>query len=108
MDRGVLTSFLLLLAMGLVVLYAASFYNAQDKSGGALSEVISQLQGVALGAAGGCGVSVAAAGAAGSSAVSSAEADVLLKNGDAANAVLSRREAESAIPAVFRITIQPL
>lgn len=51
MDRGVLTSFLLLLAMGLVVLYAASFYNAQDKSGGALSEVVSQLQGVALGAA---------------------------------------------------------
>ncbi len=50
----------------------------------------------------------AAAGAAGSSAVSSAEADVLLKNGDAANAVLSRRAAESAIPAVFRITIQPL
>ena len=30
-DRGVLFSFLLLLLTGLVVLYAASYYNAQDK-----------------------------------------------------------------------------
>ncbi len=51
MDKGVLASFLVLLVMGLVVLYAASFYNAQDKSGGAFSEVLSQLQGIALGAA---------------------------------------------------------
>lgn len=49
-DKCVLGSFLVLLLMGLVVLYAASYYNAQDKSGGALSEVFSQLQGIALGA----------------------------------------------------------
>ena len=41
-DRGVLFSFLLLLFLGLVVLYAASYYNAQDK-GNALSEVTSQM-----------------------------------------------------------------
>ena len=49
-DRGVLFSFLLLLLTGLVVLYAASYYNAQDK-GNALSEVTSQLTGIGAGAA---------------------------------------------------------
>ncbi len=49
-DRGVLFSFLLLLFLGLVVLYAASYYNAQDK-GNALSEVTSQLTGIGAGAA---------------------------------------------------------
>ena len=48
-DRGVLFSFLLLLFLGLVVLYAASYYNAQDK-GNALSEVTSQLTGIGAGA----------------------------------------------------------
>lgn len=48
MDRGLLASFLLLLASGLVVLYAASFYNAQD-GGSALSEVHSQLLGIGIG-----------------------------------------------------------
>ena len=48
-DRGVLFSFLLLLVLGLVVLYAASYYNAQDK-GNALSEVTSQLTGIGAGA----------------------------------------------------------
>ena len=48
-DRGVLFSFLLLLLTGLVVLYAASYYNAQDK-GNALSEVTSQLTGIGAGA----------------------------------------------------------
>ena len=47
-DRGVLFSFLLLLLTGLVVLYAASYYNAQDK-GNALSEVTSQLTGIGAG-----------------------------------------------------------
>ena len=47
-DRGVLFSFLLLLFLGLVVLYAASYYNAQDK-GNALSEVTSQLTGIGAG-----------------------------------------------------------
>ncbi len=50
MDRGVLFSFLLLLLTGLVVLYAASYYNAQD-DGNALSEVVSQLVGIGVGAA---------------------------------------------------------
>ena len=50
-DRGLVTTFLLLLAVGLVVLYAASYYNAQDK-GSPLSEVVSQLLGIALGAIG--------------------------------------------------------
>ena len=50
MDRGVLFSFLLLLLTGLVVLYAASYYNAQD-DGNALSEVTSQLVGIGVGAA---------------------------------------------------------
>lgn len=48
-DRGLLLSFIALLACGLIVLYAASYYNAQDK-GSPLSEVYSQLLGVAAGA----------------------------------------------------------
>ena len=48
-DRGVLCSFVLLVLTGLVVLYAASYYNAQDK-GDALSEVYSQLVGIGVGA----------------------------------------------------------
>lgn len=47
-DKGLTVTFLLLLASGLVVLYAASFYNAQD-SGSSLSEVYSQLMGIAVG-----------------------------------------------------------
>ena len=47
-DKGVWISFVFLLITGLVVLYAASFYNAQD-SGNAFSEVNSQLIGVMLG-----------------------------------------------------------
>lgn len=50
-DSGVLISFILLLLAGLIVLFAASYYNAQDK-GSALSEVYSQLAGIAVGAAG--------------------------------------------------------
>ena len=49
-DKGLLTVFILLLAVGLLVLYAASYYNAQD-SGNSLSEVLSQLMGVGVGAA---------------------------------------------------------
>lgn len=48
-DKGLLVSFIALLACGLIVLYAASYYNAQDK-GSALSEVYSQLLGIAAGA----------------------------------------------------------
>ena len=48
-DRGLLISFIALIAGGLVVLYAASYYNAQD-SGSPLAEVYSQLMGVAAGA----------------------------------------------------------
>ncbi len=48
-DRGLMVSFVLLLACGLTVLYAASFYNAQD-GGSALAEVYSQLMGIAVGA----------------------------------------------------------
>lgn len=48
-DKGLLVSFVALLLCGLVVLYAASYYNAQDK-GSALSEVYSQLMGIAAGA----------------------------------------------------------
>lgn len=48
-DKGLLLSFIALLACGLIVLYAASYYNAQDK-GSALSEVYSQLLGIAAGA----------------------------------------------------------
>ena len=50
-DRGLAAVFLLLLASGLVILYAASFYNAQD-SGNSLAEVYSQLLGIAVGFAG--------------------------------------------------------
>ena len=48
-DRGLLVAFVALLLCGLVVLYAASYYNAQDR-GSALSEVYSQLMGIAAGA----------------------------------------------------------
>lgn len=48
-DKGLLVSFVLLMLCGLTVLYAASFYNAQD-GGSALSEVYSQLTGIAAGA----------------------------------------------------------
>ena len=48
-DRGLLLSFIALILSGIIVLYAASFYNAQDK-GNALSEVYSQLLGIAAGA----------------------------------------------------------
>lgn len=47
-DRGLLLCFIALIACGLIVLYAASYYNAQDK-GNALSEVYSQLLGIAAG-----------------------------------------------------------
>ena len=50
-DRGLLVSFALLMLTGLVTLYAASYYNAQD-NGGTLTEVSSQLLGIAVGAAG--------------------------------------------------------
>ncbi len=50
-DRGLATCFALLMMIGLATLYAASYYNAQD-NGGALSEVWSQLLGIAVGAAG--------------------------------------------------------
>ena len=50
-DRGLAATFALLLMTGLATLYAASYYNAQD-NGGALSEVLSQLVGVGVGAAG--------------------------------------------------------
>ena len=50
-DRGLAIVFLLLLVSGLVVLYAASYYNAQD-SGSPLAEVYSQLLGIAVGFAG--------------------------------------------------------
>ena len=46
-EKGIWFSFFLLLASGLVALYAASYYNAQDK-GSSLSEVISQLMGVGV------------------------------------------------------------
>ena len=50
-DGGLAASFLVLMLMGLTVLYAASYYNAQDQGSG-LSEVYSQLMGIAVGAAG--------------------------------------------------------
>ena len=50
-DRGLAASFVALMLLGITVLYAASFYNAQD-SGDALSEVYSQLMGIGVGAAG--------------------------------------------------------
>ncbi len=49
LDRGVLFTLMLLLLTGLTVLFAASYYNAQD-SGSPLSEVLSQLLGIGLGA----------------------------------------------------------
>ena len=48
-DRGLLVTFLLLLACGLVILYSASYYNAQD-AGSPFAEVRSQLFGIAAGA----------------------------------------------------------
>ncbi len=51
-DKGIFTTFILLLLTGLVVLYAASYYNAQDADGNPLAEVISQLMGIALGGVG--------------------------------------------------------
>ena len=50
-DRGLSVAFALLMLVGVATLYAASYYNAQD-NGGALSEVTSQLFGMAVGAAG--------------------------------------------------------
>jgi len=50
-DKGLALTFLLLLASGLVILYAASNYNAQA-AGSPLSEVYSQLLGIAVGFAG--------------------------------------------------------
>lgn len=46
-----LITFILLLLTGLIVLFAASYYNAQDK-GSPLSEVMSQLIGIGVGACG--------------------------------------------------------
>lgn len=48
-DRGLAVTFALLMAVGLMTLYAASYYNAQD-NGGALSEVTAQLLGIGVGA----------------------------------------------------------
>ena len=48
-DRGVAVTVILLILTGIVVLFAASYYNAQD-SGNPLAEVNSQLMGIALGA----------------------------------------------------------
>ncbi len=50
-DRGLAITFALLLVSGLIVLYAASYYNAQD-GGSPFAEVRSQLLGVAAGAIG--------------------------------------------------------
>ena len=50
-SRGLLIATAALLALGLVTLWAASFYNAQDASGDPLSEVKGQLRGAALGLA---------------------------------------------------------
>ena len=49
-DRGLAVTTALLMLTGLGTLYAASYYNAQD-AGGAMSEVVSQLFGVGVGAA---------------------------------------------------------
>lgn len=51
-DRGILITFVTLLLTGLVILFAASYYNAQDADGNPLAEVISQLMGIALGGVG--------------------------------------------------------
>ncbi len=48
-SKGIWLSFVLLLSTGLVVLYAASYYNAQD-GGNALSDVYSQMLGIFAGA----------------------------------------------------------
>ena len=47
-DPGLAICFLALILCGLLMLYAASYYNAQDK-GGAMDEVVSQLMGVGAG-----------------------------------------------------------
>ena len=47
-DPGLAICFLALILCGLLILYAASYYNAQDK-GGAMDEVVSQLMGVGAG-----------------------------------------------------------
>ncbi|MBQ3574286.1 MAG: FtsW/RodA/SpoVE family cell cycle protein, partial [Clostridia bacterium] len=47
-DKGLLFTFIALNLCGILILYAASFYNAQDK-GSALSEVYSQLMGMGAG-----------------------------------------------------------
>lgn len=47
-DKGLLYTFIALNLCGILVLYAASYYNAQDK-GSALSEVLSQLMGMGAG-----------------------------------------------------------
>lgn len=47
-DKGILVSFVLLIVTGLIVLYAASYYNALE-SGNALKDVISQLFGILVG-----------------------------------------------------------
>ena len=49
-DKGFAATFALLMIAGLTTLYAASYYNAQD-GGGALTEVVSQLFGIGVGAA---------------------------------------------------------
>ncbi len=49
--KGFVTSLLLLMAVGLLVLYAASYYNAQDQRGFALAEVLQQLLGMGIGGA---------------------------------------------------------
>ena len=51
-DKGILTTFVLLLMTGIIILYSASYYNAQDADGNPLAEVISQLMGIALGGVG--------------------------------------------------------
>ena len=51
-DKGIFITFVLLMLSGLVVLYAASFYNAQDSGGNPLREIVSQLLGVGLGGVG--------------------------------------------------------
>jgi len=48
-SKGIVWTTFALLTIGLVTLYAASFYNAQDTAAGALSEVKGQIRGVALG-----------------------------------------------------------
>ena len=47
--KGFVAALTALLLTGLLVLYAASFYNAQDTGAGQYGEVISQLTGMALG-----------------------------------------------------------